>query len=68
MRRRVRAGLEPVVLSRDAAFIGVLVDDLVTAGWTSRTDCSRHGPSSGCCCVRTMRYAGCFQWLNVLDC
>ena len=38
------------------------------AASTSRTDCSRRGPSSGCSCVRTTRYAGCCRWRSVSDC
>ncbi len=50
-------GEEPLVLGREQAYLGVMIDDLVTGAWTSRTACLPAERSFACVCGRTTRIA-----------
>ena len=41
-------GAPPFMLRRREAYIGVMIDDLVTSGCLSLIECSRHRRNTGC--------------------
>ena len=48
-------GDAPLVLDRSQAYIGVLIDDLITKDAESPTGCSPPARNTACCCGTTMR-------------
>ena len=47
-----------IVFDRAVAYIGVMVDDLVTRGVTEPYGCSRRAPNIDCSCARIMPTSG----------
>ena len=46
-------GNDPVTIEPTQGYTGILIDDLVSKGWTSPTACSLRAPNSGCTCAST---------------